>query len=156
MCRNAKSDLSFHHFHGNDRCCAKTQLHPALDMSSWGLCVEDCCCDGEESSSSCYRKLISLGTLILVLVSILRLTIYINFRDPEILVTSVKITCCMSKWKEVTCHVKNSVCWDVMPYGSCKNRRFGGTYLPYHDISNQLLIVLPKRRILQKPHGVTS
>jgi hypothetical protein len=29
--------------------------------------------------------------------------------------------------------MKNSVLWDVMPCGSCKNRRFGGTYCLNHQ-----------------------
>jgi hypothetical protein len=29
-------------------------------------------------------------------------------------------------------HKKNGVFWDVTPCGSCKNRRFGGTYRLYH------------------------
>jgi hypothetical protein len=36
--------------------------------------------------------------------------------------------------------MKNRVFWDVPPCGSCKNRRFGGTW----------------RLFLQEPHGVTS
>jgi hypothetical protein len=38
--------------------------------------------------------------------------------------------------------MKNSVFWDVMPCGSCKNRRFRGTYRFHHQSG--------------KPHGVTS
>jgi hypothetical protein len=75
---------------------------------------------------------------------------------------------------------KNDVFWDVMPCGSCKNRRFGGTYLHHPSGKNprarcftcQLLLTLfpsrwffplwwwryvpLKRRFLQEPHGVTS
>jgi hypothetical protein len=29
--------------------------------------------------------------------------------------------------------MKNAVFWDVMPCGSCKNRRFGGTYYLLHQ-----------------------
>jgi hypothetical protein len=29
--------------------------------------------------------------------------------------------------------MKNAAFWDVMPYGSCKNRRFGGTYHLHHQ-----------------------
>jgi hypothetical protein len=29
--------------------------------------------------------------------------------------------------------MKNVVFWDVTPYGSCKNRRFGGTYRLHHQ-----------------------
>jgi hypothetical protein len=29
--------------------------------------------------------------------------------------------------------MKNSVCWVVTACGSCKNRRFGGTYRPHHQ-----------------------
>jgi hypothetical protein len=28
--------------------------------------------------------------------------------------------------------MKNAVFWDATPYGSCKNRRFGGKYRLYH------------------------
>jgi hypothetical protein len=35
--------------------------------------------------------------------------------------------------------MKNAVFWDVTPCGSCKNRRFGGTYrLHHHCGKNQL------------------
>jgi hypothetical protein len=34
--------------------------------------------------------------------------------------------------------MKNAVFWDVTPYGSCKNRRFAGTYhFHHHGESNQ-------------------
>jgi hypothetical protein len=29
--------------------------------------------------------------------------------------------------------MKNAVFWDVTPYGSCKNRLFGGTYRLHHQ-----------------------
>jgi hypothetical protein len=29
--------------------------------------------------------------------------------------------------------MKNEVFWDVMPCGSCKNRRSGGTYCHHHQ-----------------------
>jgi hypothetical protein len=29
--------------------------------------------------------------------------------------------------------MKHSVLWDVTPCGSCKNRRFGGTYFLHHQ-----------------------
>jgi hypothetical protein len=29
--------------------------------------------------------------------------------------------------------MKNGVFWDVTPYGSCKNRRFGGTLRLHHQ-----------------------
>jgi hypothetical protein len=29
--------------------------------------------------------------------------------------------------------MKNAVFWVVMPYGSCKNRRFTGTYRLHHE-----------------------
>jgi hypothetical protein len=29
--------------------------------------------------------------------------------------------------------MKNDVFWDVTPYGSCKSRRFGGTYRHHHQ-----------------------
>jgi hypothetical protein len=32
--------------------------------------------------------------------------------------------------------MKNGVFWDVMPCGSCKNRRFGGTYRLHHRSEN--------------------
>jgi hypothetical protein len=32
--------------------------------------------------------------------------------------------------------MKNVVFWDVMPCGSCKNRRFGEMYLPHHVEKN--------------------
>jgi hypothetical protein len=77
--------------------------------------------------------------------------------------------------------MKNAVFWNVTPCGSCKNRRFGGTYLlHYHveNISSQLASIASycqscfhlvdslqindegdvpaKRRFLQEAHGVTS
>jgi hypothetical protein len=30
-------------------------------------------------------------------------------------------------------HIKNAVFWDVIPCGSCRNRRFGGTYRFHHQ-----------------------
>jgi hypothetical protein len=42
--------------------------------------------------------------------------------------------------EETTFFIKNGVFWDVTPCGSCKNRRFGGTW----------------RWFSQEPHGVTS
>jgi hypothetical protein len=44
--------------------------------------------------------------------------------------------------------MKNGVFWDVTPCGSCKSRRFGGTYSLLHQGD--------KNRFLQEPHGVTS
>jgi hypothetical protein len=38
--------------------------------------------------------------------------------------------------------MKNGVFWDVMPCGSCKNRRFGGTYLLTYLISSSEMSVL--------------
>jgi hypothetical protein len=32
--------------------------------------------------------------------------------------------------------MKNDVFWDVTPCGSCKNRRFGGTYRRLHQDDN--------------------
>jgi hypothetical protein len=29
--------------------------------------------------------------------------------------------------------LKNAIFWDVMPYGSCKKKRFGGMYRLYHQ-----------------------
>jgi hypothetical protein len=29
--------------------------------------------------------------------------------------------------------MKNAIFWDVMPCGSCRNRRFGGIWLPRHQ-----------------------
>jgi hypothetical protein len=45
--------------------------------------------------------------------------------------------------------MKNGVFWDVTPCGSCKNRRFGGTWRLLHHGDK-------KSRFLQEPHGVTS
>jgi hypothetical protein len=70
--------------------------------------------------------------------------------------------------------MKNAVFWDVTLYGSCKNRRFGGTYYLDNQSEKKLLvtanvvasslILFPlmieatsssKRWILQEPHVVT-
>jgi hypothetical protein len=60
--------------------------------------------------------------------------------------------------------MKIAVFWDMMPCGSCENRRFGGTYRLHHqcelvrarnNVSNNLQVP-PKRRFLQKPHDITS
>jgi hypothetical protein len=55
--------------------------------------------------------------------------------------------------------MKNAVFWDVTPYGSCKNRRFGASVVP----SSSILVTLmteelrsPEMWFLQEPHGVTS
>jgi hypothetical protein len=42
--------------------------------------------------------------------------------------------------------MKNGVFWDITPCGSCRNRRFEGTWRQFPS----------KRRFLQEPHGVTS
>jgi hypothetical protein len=47
--------------------------------------------------------------------------------------------------------MKNCVFWDVTPCGSCKNRRFGGTYLVFLRSVSQLLVtasVVPSSPIL--------
>jgi hypothetical protein len=47
--------------------------------------------------------------------------------------------------------MKNAVFWEVTQCGSCKNRRFGGTYRLHHQgVKN------PKRQFLQDAPGVTS
>jgi hypothetical protein len=72
---------------------------------------------------------------------------------------------------------KNAVFWDVTPCGSCKNRRFGGTYLMVEralGTSNHKVVIanvpsspIPSawwwrwyfpmcHRLLQDPHSVTS
>jgi hypothetical protein len=38
-----------------------------------------------------------------------------------------------SSKRELSLVMKNGVFWDVTPYGSCKNRRFGGTYRFLHQ-----------------------
>jgi hypothetical protein len=43
-----------------------------------------------------------------------------------------------------------------MPCGSCKNRRFGGTYRLNHQGDKNRRYVPPKRLFLQEPHSVTS
>jgi hypothetical protein len=64
--------------------------------------------------------------------------------------------------------MKKTVFWDVDPYGSCKNRRFGVTNRLHHQganvaASSPILVTFmmeaifpPNRRFLQEPHGVTS
>jgi hypothetical protein len=48
-------------------------------------------------------------------------------------------TVCKGTWKYVRFEgftaviMKNGVFWDVTPCGSCKNRRFGGTYRLLHQ-----------------------
>jgi hypothetical protein len=37
--------------------------------------------------------------------------------------------------------MKNDVFWDVTPCGSCKNRRFGGTYLVFLRSVRRLLVI---------------
>jgi hypothetical protein len=49
--------------------------------------------------------------------------------------------------------MKNGVFWDVMPCGSCKNRRFGGTSHLHHqgDKNGRLLVtanIVPSSPIL--------
>jgi predicted hotdog family 3-hydroxylacyl-ACP dehydratase len=47
--------------------------------------------------------------------------------------------------------MKNGVFWDVTPCGSCKNLRFGGTYLVFLRSMRRLLItasVVPSSQIL--------
>jgi hypothetical protein len=38
--------------------------------------------------------------------------------------------------KQTRNKLKNTVFWDVMPCGSCKNQRFGGNYSPPHQGEN--------------------
>jgi hypothetical protein len=74
--------------------------------------------------------------------------------------------------------MKNAIFLDMMPRGSCKNRRFGGTYCLHrqgenNDLGKTLAVIsilladsfqpgvggdtfLPKRLFLQQPHDVTS
>jgi hypothetical protein len=62
--------------------------------------------------------------------------------------------------------MKNAVFWDVEPYRSCVNRRFGGTYrlhlltlVPRSRIflpRRRRRYVPPKRQITQDLHGATS
>jgi hypothetical protein len=63
--------------------------------------------------------------------------------------------------------MKNAVFWDVMPCGSCKNRRFGEKYrliirvARIGKLGTTLAVtsnryVPPKRRFLQDLHGVIS
>jgi hypothetical protein len=35
--------------------------------------------------------------------------------------------------------MKNVILWDAMPYGSYKNRRFGGTWCAHHQVDNREL-----------------
>jgi hypothetical protein len=61
--------------------------------------------------------------------------------------------------------MKNSVFWDVTPRGSCKNRRFRGTYCFMHMLqllvtanvvpNRPILFITPERQFSQQPHGVT-
>jgi hypothetical protein len=46
--------------------------------------------------------------------------------------------------------MKNVVFWDVAPCGSCKNRRFGGTWRPLHQGDKNLVAacVVPSSPIL--------
>jgi hypothetical protein len=45
--------------------------------------------------------------------------------------------------------MKNGVFWDVTPFGSCKNRRFGGTWrLLHHGDKNHLAFLRSVRRLL--------
>jgi hypothetical protein len=57
--------------------------------------------------------------------------------------------------------MKIAVFWDVTPRGSCKSRRFGGTYRPIIRMKRIRQLgdagdVPPKRLFLQEPYGVTS
>jgi hypothetical protein len=50
-----------------------------------------------------------------------------------------------------------AVFWDVMSYGSCKNRRFGGTYhLHHHSISSQHALVASAANVPSSPILVTQ
>jgi hypothetical protein len=51
--------------------------------------------------------------------------------------------------------MKNGVFWDVMPCGSCKNRRFEGTWCLHHqgDKNHRLLVTA---NVVPSSHGVTS
>jgi hypothetical protein len=63
--------------------------------------------------------------------------------------------------------MKNAFFWDVMPCGSCKKRRSGGTYRLHHQgeknqparnnvSSNWRRYISLTHRFLEKPHGVIS
>jgi hypothetical protein len=65
--------------------------------------------------------------------------------------------------------VKNAVIWDVRPRGSCKNRRFGGTYRLHrqgdkncrarNNVSRNYqphAHFPPQHRFLQEPYDATS
>jgi hypothetical protein len=60
-----------------------------------------------------------------------------------------------------TVTMKNGVLWDVTPCGSCKNRRFGGTYRLLHqdDKIGELgttLAATSNRRTLRRKYGISS
>jgi hypothetical protein len=68
---------------------------------------------------------------------------------------------------KTTKRMKNGVFWDVMPCGSCKNRRFGGTSSSFIKVTRigelgTTLAATSNRRtlrrswFLQEPHGLTS
>jgi hypothetical protein len=44
--------------------------------------------------------------------------------------------------------MKNSVFWDVTPRGSCKKRRFGGTYRLHHQGDKNTLFLRSLLRLL--------
>jgi hypothetical protein len=46
---------------------------------------------------------------------------------------TVKMLTGIRFWVFTAVTMKNAVTWDTMPCGSCKNRRFGGTYLLHHQ-----------------------
>jgi hypothetical protein len=74
--------------------------------------------------------------------------------------------------------MENGVFWDVTPCGSCKIRRFGGTFRLHHQGDNsvlrllvtanvvpssQILVIImmeaihsSETSVLTRPHGVTS
>jgi hypothetical protein len=55
--------------------------------------------------------------------------------------------------------LKNAVFWDVTPCGSCKDQLLSDNILPRKLNLSTLrtnVVLPPKRRLLQEPHGTTS
>jgi hypothetical protein len=50
--------------------------------------------------------------------------------------------------------IKNAIFWDITPYGSCKNQRFGGTYCHHHKGDKNLRAKNNIRSNQQPKHAV--
>jgi hypothetical protein len=68
---------------------------------------------------------------------------------------SSAVQCCVRFEVFTAVTTKNAVFWDVTPGGSCKNRRFGGTYRLHHHLRSVLPLLVTANLVPSSPILVT-